>query len=65
MIPAPGVQFAALDSTGITEDGNELSIWLTLTDGSTVGVYLTVAELIRQGRCIVEPTHTPSGVRSH
>jgi hypothetical protein len=60
MIPAPGVTFSAIDSTNIVETGDQLSIWMSMSDGSLVAVYLPIAELIQRGSVIENGTRAPA-----
>ena len=60
MIPSPGVRFAAIDSTNLVETGDELSVWLEMSDGTLVGCYLPIGELIGRGHTIEEPQHLPT-----
>lgn len=58
MTPAPGVTFSDIHSTAVVETGDQVSVWLTLSDGSLVAVYLSIAQLIAAGHCIEEAPHT-------
>jgi hypothetical protein len=60
MIPACGVTFRELDHADIVESGDELMVFLTMSDGSTVATLLPVVELIRRGRVIVGAADAPA-----
>ena len=45
MMPAPHAAIVGLHSAGLTEDGETVSVWLNLADGSLVACYFTLREL--------------------
>ena len=58
MIPPPDVTFCALDDVDVVDDS--LSIFMTLSDGSTVAVCLSIDELIGRGHTIIEASDGPA-----
>ena len=58
MIPAPGVRLSELDSVEVI--GDDLSVFMLLSDGSLVAICLPIAELLRRGHTLV-PAAPASG----
>ena len=58
MTPAAGVSFRELDSTDVVDD--TLEVFIFLSDGSLVGAWVPLAELIERGHTVVEPTGKPA-----
>ena len=57
MIPAPGVTFSELEAADVV--GEDLSVFLLLSDGSLVAVCLPIVDLIRQAHTIVAAVDAP------
>jgi len=58
MIPRSGVKVSRLDDAEII--GDDLSLFLELTDGSVIALCLPIAELIRRGHTIIEAVDAPA-----
>ena len=58
MIPPPNVTFCALDDIEVI--GDDLSVFMLLSDGSTVAVCLPIDELVRRGYTIIEASDGPA-----
>ena len=58
MIPAPNVAFSALDDADIVDD--VLSVFMVLSDGSTIAAIIPIDELIARGHTVIEAEDAPA-----
>ena len=61
MIP-PDVDIIDVQSALVSDDGENISLYLELSDGSTAAAYVLLADLRQRAYIIEEPTHAPAGV---
>jgi hypothetical protein len=58
----PGIEIVALHSALVSDDGENISLYLDLSDGSTASVYVSFADLRQRAHIIEEATQAPAGV---
>ena len=61
MIP-PGVEIVDVHSAIVSDDGENVSLYLDLSDGSTASAYVSFADLRQHAHIIEEATNAPAGV---